>query len=212
MADRFPTVKVSTLPQLCGIAPRPQALTGFLRQWMIQHFSELANIEHEQLDGYLYRPDITKSGILITTNTLFEPEQAAKRPALVIKRNGWKNLRLGIDNRMMGYISGDGHEYYANYWQGSHTFFCLAGTGAESELLAAEVFHELNQFSPTLRPKIGLHRLEVLDVGEVYLLEEAREHFAVPVSIGYAWEEHWRVETMDASPLQSVDMALLQSL
>lgn len=209
LTGNTPTITVTDLPHLCSVGPRPQILTAIFMQWMISHFKKLANIEHKSLDGYIWRPDIKTSGIYITTHTDFDPERANQRPAIVLKRNGWRNLRLGIDNRMMGVISASGDDYYANYWQGSHTFFCLGGTGAETEILAAEVFRELNQFAPRLRPRIGLHRLEVTEVGEVYLTEEAKEHFAVPVNVAYAWEEGWKIQTMDASPLETMELSYL---
>lgn len=204
---RTPSLRVTDLPHLCSVGPRPQVLNAIFRQWMVKHFSDLANIEHKSLEGYIWRPDIKTTGIYIATNTIYDPEAAGKRPAVVVKRNGWKNLRLGIDNRMMGVISSDGHEYYANYWQGSHTFFCMAGEGASAEILAAEVFRELNQFAPRIRPRIGLHRLEVTEVGEVYLLEESTENFAVPVTVSYVWEESWQIQELDASPIQAFEMA-----
>jgi hypothetical protein len=204
---RQPTIALTDLPHLCAVGPRPQILTAIFRKWMISHFKDLANIEHKSLEGYIWRPNIADTGIVITTATQFAPEEAGSRPALVIKRNAWKNIRLGIDNRMFG-PSPDGHDYYANYWMGSHTFFCLAGEGAEAEILAAEVFRELNEFAPTLRPNIGLHRLEVVEVGELYLVEESSENFAVPVNIAYAWEEAWQVQTLDTAIIQSVDLSL----
>ncbi len=204
---RSPSIRITDLPHLCSVGPRPQVLTAIFRRWMTGHFESLANIEHKSLEGYIWRPDIKTTGIYISTNTMYDPEAAGNRPAVILKRNGWKNLRLGIDNRMMGIEAADGHSYYSNYWQGSHTFFCLAGEGAEAEILAAEVFRELNQFGPFVRPRIGLHRLEVVEVGEVFLLEESSENFAVPVNVAYVWEEAWRIETLDAAVLQSMDLS-----
>jgi hypothetical protein len=127
---------------------------------------------------------------------------------MIKKRNGWKNLRMGIDNRMMGVVPSDGHDYYTNFWTGSHTLFCLSSEGAAAEILAAEVFRELNHFAGKVRPRVGLHRLEVIEVGEAYLLEESTENFAVPVTVGYAWQDSWLVEELDAAVLASFDLTI----
>jgi hypothetical protein len=41
---------------------------------------------------------------------------------------------------------------------------------------------------------LGLKKFQVTQVGAISELEEAKENFAVPVTIGWAYEENWRLE------------------
>ena len=185
-------LKFDAFSSLCSLGPRPIVVTGFLRQWFIQHFSTANNIEHPELRSLLWTamPD---TPIDIESITRWKPSTTEKRPAIVIARNDWKVLRLGIDDRMMGYRSADGVEHYAAYYSGSHTLFCLSGKPMEAEILAAEVCREMIQFGPTVRKELDLMRFLVVGVGKLFEVEEARENFAVPVTVAYSLEDRWRI-------------------
>ena len=202
-----PQLKLSDLPYLCPYYPRPQILTATFVQWMIQHFSSINNLEQTPLRNKIYDKIIRESGILITTDTAFEPEKLEKRPAIVVKRNAWRGLRLGIGNRMMGAVEPDGNEYFSKLWQGSHTLFCLGGEGAEAEILASEVAREVNGFSEVVRKAVDLHRLEVLDLGPSAKLEEASENYVIPVTVAYAWQDRWGVTEPNAPLINKLDLS-----
>jgi hypothetical protein len=61
-------------------------------------------------------------------------------------------------------------------------------------LIGQEVFELLLQFGPLLRSELKFQSFEIVECGEVSILEEASTHFAVPVVIGYAFPRSWRLE------------------
>lgn len=197
---------------LCELGPRPLVTTGLLRLWMTHHFAnkDLLEGKNPNLLKSLWTAD-TKTGIAIESVTKWKPELTEKRPGIMIKRHAWKRIRIGIGDRHMFTWPIDGQESFTNLWQGSHTLFCITGggDGAETEILAAEVFRELNQFSEVFRQTLNLVRFEVAEVGELMMLEQARENFVVPVTVAYVYQEGWRV-LREAPKIRRIDMALFQ--
>ena len=194
---------------LCELGPRPLVATGWFRLLLAGHFQP-GNLEDtsETIGKMLWKPDNT-TGIMIESITRWVPELTEKRPAVIIKRNGWRRLRLGIGDKMFGPGDPAGQEFFANAWQGSHTLFCIAGKGAETEKLAAEVYREMNEFGPAIRATLDLLRFEVTEVGELMLLEEARQNFVVPVVVAYAFVESWQLQD-SSPPLTGIDLALME--
>lgn len=191
---------------LCELGPRPLITTGWLRLWMTHHFQK-GNFESTapSIQKAFWSSDRARTGIAIESVTKWIPELTEHRPGVIIKRNAWKRVRLGIADKLMFHWPIDGQDSYTNFWQGSHTLFCISGEGAEAEILAAEVYRELNQFSDVIRRTLNLVRFEVMEVGELMLLEQARENFVVPVTVGYAYQENWRV-LQEAPRIRRIDL------
>ena len=185
--------------------PRPQLVTGVLVSWLRQHFSVAPNIEDPKLESTLWAADIKTTGIIVDSVYRWQPALTEHRPGVLIKRGPWKVLRLGIDDRKMG-GSDITSRQYVNAIQGSHTIFCISGAPAETEILAAEVYRELVQFGPLFRKTFGFLRFQVTDVGEVSILEEARENFVVPITIAYAADEAWEI-VENAPPLKEIRLS-----
>lgn len=150
------------------------------------------------------------SGILIESSLRFNPEAVEKRPAIIIKRNAFRNLPMGIKNESMGtgiaaYPNEKGAiSDYATLFVGSHTLFCIHKTGASTEILAGEVMTQLVAFSPAIRQDFGLRQFSVAEVGDPQLLTtEAFENYAVPITVGWAYEYAWRLR-LQSHPLQEV--------
>lgn len=182
------------LDALCSVLPRPWILTGALRDILIRHFYEENRIEHPELKRLLWR-GVEPTNILIESHHRWTPQQTQTRPAIIIRRNEESNQRLGIDDRHQ--LPGPdlyGVEHYSTFWVGSHTLFCIGGSGIQSEFLAAEVKLELSRFAPILRPALHLHRFQVVKVGPSKPLKEWRDSWVVPVTVGYAYEDRWRLE------------------
>jgi len=93
-------------------------------------------------------------------------------------------------------------------WVGSHTLFCIGGTGAQAEVLATEVQRELTEFASHYLRNMHLHRFQVVEVGAVGELEEATENFVVPVTVGYAFMQNWTV-AQQAPTLHHVSLSLI---
>jgi hypothetical protein len=176
----------------CSIAPRPHLMTGFLREWFINHFAKSDNIEAKELRGKLWKA-IPATDIVIESITQWRPDLTQKRLAIIIKRNDWQVQRIAIGDRLHGNIPFSGNREYSVLVTGSHTFFCLAGRGTEAEILAAEVYREMMQFGPVIRDELDLKRFVVVSVGSLFELEESKENFGVPVTVSYVADENWQL-------------------
>lgn len=182
----------------------PLRLTAWIQLWLTQHFADANNIQQLGLKERTWS-DSEDTKISILPHTLWEPILTEHRPALIIKRQELKHVRLGIDNRLMGGLgsgpSGSGKQYYSTSMQGSHTIFCVAKESGEVEQLAAEVSEELLKFSPLMRRLLNFIRIEFVGMGEVSKLENASENFVVPVNMAYVFGKDWQVLSLDDPPL-----------
>jgi len=176
----------------CSIAPRPHLMTGFFREWFINHFANADNIEAKELRGKLWKA-VPSTDIVVESITQWRPDLTQKRPAIIIKRNDWQVNRVSIRDEIHGKINWDGSKEYAVMISGSHTLFCLAGKGAEAEILAGEVYRDLMQFAPVIRDELALIKFVVVSVGSLFELEEAREIYGVPVTVSYVAGESWKL-------------------
>jgi hypothetical protein len=174
----------------CSIAPKPHLMTGFLREWLIHQFAGPETLEHKSLRNKIWAamPD---TRIVIESITQWDPTKTQKRPAVILKRNDWTVERISIDDRRHGTIPYTGARYYNVLVRGSHTLFCLAGAGTEAEILAAEVYGNMLKFGPWIRQQASLMRFAVAGCGSIFEVEEAHEHYAVPVTVGYVAQESW---------------------
>jgi hypothetical protein len=123
---------------------------------------------------------------------------------VILKRNAYENVRLGIADRHIG-LATDGRDQYTTFWTGSHTCFCIGETGAQAEVLAAEVQRVLGRFAPIFQECLALHRFRVLTVGEASQLEESTENFVVPITAGYSYEDSWQAGP-DAPVLRKISL------
>lgn len=176
----------------CSIAPRPHLMTGFFREWFINHFSNSSNIEAKELRGKLWKA-IPATDLVIESITQWRPDLTQKRPAIIIKRNDWQVQRISIGDELQGSIALTGYREYSVLISGSHTFFCISGKGTEAEILAAEVYREMMQFGPIIRDELNLKRFALVSVGSLFELEESKENFGVPVTVSYVADENWRI-------------------
>jgi hypothetical protein len=176
-------------------------MTGFLRQLFIGHFADHENIEEPKLRKQVaellnWQPEGGAPSyvpVAVESITRWTPQTADKRPAVIIKRNSWKWQKLGI-----GDVSGsnyvDGSVSYTGMWEGSHTIFCMAPGGVETELLTIELVKLLVRFSPWIREQLNLMRFMVAEVGGVGEVQEVIQGYAVPVTVAYAAEESWSLQ------------------
>lgn len=206
--DPRPVFHSETVSSLCSLLARPVVMTGLFREMLTRHFQDGRMETLPELASLIWRPgDVT--GIVIESIHRWRPQTTGQRPAVVIKRNAYRNQRYGIGDRQQGNPTDrTGTEKFTTFWVGSHTLFCLGDTGARTELLATEVQRQLTEFGPQLRESIKLHRFAVLEVGPVAELEEQIETFVVPVIVGYAFEETW-VVTQQAPKLSRVSLSTL---
>lgn len=196
-----PENRIPKVSALCSYGMRPHVMTGLIRQLLLGHFSDPQNVEEPRIRRHLlslneWQPvddEINYSGILIESITRWAPNNADKRPAVLIKRNGWKWNKQGIGD-LAGENLYTGQTSYSGMWEGSHTLFCLAQNGAETEFLATEVVKFLILFSPMIRDQLNLHRFFVAEVGGVGEVQEVTQGYAVPVTVAYTAEETWSIQ------------------
>jgi len=183
--------RTQQVSNLCSLGPRPVIMTGLMRLLLIDHFSRAENIEHDVFRQRLWKPGV-ETGILIEDATVWRPGASDKRPAVIIRRNGWRNIKVGIGN--VSGTSAEGFDQYTKYWRGSHTLFCLAKEGAEVEILAAETYRFLEHFSPIFRRYFNLLLFELMEVGGLSEIREATNRYAVPITVAYGWEDSWTLQ------------------
>ena len=200
-AGAEPDNRVDRVSALCSYGMRPHVMTGLLRQLLIGHFSDPENIDDgrvrrmvEELGGWKPADNgLNQTGILVESITRWNPTNNDKRPAVLIKRNSWTWLRKGIGDKSGGNAY-TGSTSYTGFWEGSHTLYCLAQHGAETEFLTSEVVKFLVTFSPLITDQMQLMRFFVSEVGGVGEVQEVVQGYAVPVTVSYVAEESWTLQ------------------
>lgn len=196
-----PEDRISRVSSLCSYGMRPHVMTGLLRQLLIGHFADANNIEEQLLrqkfeeTGAWVKDEngINNSGILIESITRWLPNDTDNRPAVLIKRNSWSWQKTGIGDRA-GFDIASGATKYHGLWQGSHTLYCLAVNGLETELLAMEVVKFLQHFGPWIREQMSFMKFFINEVGGINEVQEVVEGYAVPITVAYVAEEAWELQ------------------
>jgi hypothetical protein len=176
---------------LCETGWQPYLLTGLFVDWLSRHFAEPGNAGAPSLRNVVWRPD-ERTDILIEEESSWTGTLTEKRPAVVVKRNEYRSVKLvmrdlsGGDERL-------GTQDRVKFWVGSHTLFCIDRNGPGAEILAQEVQREVGQFAPEVRRLLGLHALDVMTVGAPSVVEEATEGRSVAVTVAVTYEETWRL-------------------
>lgn len=197
-ADALPENRIGAVSSLCSFGMRPHVMTGFLKQLLLQHYCDAENLEEIILrtrfrDVGAWLPS-ERTGIYIESITQWRPELAEKRPALVIKRNGWRWERHIIGEHADTEWE-EGAQFFVGFWFGSHTIFAIGSKPAETELLATETVNTILQYGQLITDQMGLHRFVPVEIGGIAALEESRQHYVVPLTFAYAAEESWKLET-----------------
>jgi hypothetical protein len=173
---------------LCSQGWRRLMITGLLRDLLIRHFANPIGITDDDLRRLVWRED-ERTGILIESIARWRGDLVEKRPAIIIKPNAMRNIRLGIQDSAGE--TAEGLRQFQTFWAGSHTVFCIHGSGASVEVLAAEVTNLLQGWHPVMVEYINLHQWQVTEVGEIGEVEEAKESFVVPVTVGWVFNHMW---------------------
>jgi len=188
---------------ICHAGWRPLRLTGAIRRLLINHYSNPDFIEDPALAAAIWQ-NAPSSGILIESVHRWLGDLVEKRPAILLKRNAYQNLRIVLDD--CAGTDKQGNVDYVTLWVGSHTLFCIQGTGASCEILATETQRELTQFAPVVKEKLSLVKFSVTEVGAISEVEESQQNYVVPITVGWAYQETWKV-IPEALPLRHVDLS-----
>jgi hypothetical protein len=158
---------------------------------MRRHFAASEQVEEPDLRQFIWNPS-EKTGILIEMVYRWRGDVVELRPAILVARNAYQSQRVSLQD-LAGEDEREGTRNFTLLWIGSHTLFCIQYTGSSVELLANEVRRELTQFSQVIRESLGLTKFQVIEGGGVNEVEESKEHFVVPVTVGWAYQENWRL-------------------
>lgn len=200
-ADSTPENRLGKVSALCSYGMRPHVMTGLLRQLLKDHFADPNNIEEPRIRKHLgvgtdWAPvenDLKDRGILVESITRWNPQNADMRPAVLIKRNSWRWQRKTIGDRSSENLY-TGATSYTGFWEGSHTLYCMAPNGAETEFLTTEIVRFLLVFSPLIVDQMNLMRFLVSEVGGIGEVQEVIQGYAVPVTVSYVAEETWELQ------------------
>lgn len=204
-----PEVVDASPSALCMIGRPPLVLTGILLWVLRNHFSSALDIVDESLKSYVWTSatETTKIAIEPITKWPGDPTQAlGRRPAIYVKRNSYRRAKLGIgdkyqfgSNLSVDTETGLGHTTYQRgsmygvALEGTYTVFCIGGTGAEAESVGTEAFFELVEFAPIIRRDFDLARFEIVEMGALAKLEEAKEHWVVPINVSTVFYHDWEL-------------------
>jgi len=191
------------LSALCQLFPRPQIMTGVLREILIQLFGRENNVDEQDLRQLVWKEGV-RTAILIESYHAWNPSLIAKRPAIILRRNTYTREPRAIDDRYQGQITMESTR--TTFWQGSHTLFCISRSGAQAELLSTEVAQALTTFGAAIRDAVNLHRFGVMEIGGIAELEEVAEHFVVPVTVAYAYQQSWITRPYNMPILKSLSL------
>jgi hypothetical protein len=182
-------------------------MTGVILDIMRRHFQD-GNIVDPDAKGKVWT-DTNDTGIFIEPVTKFAGiagQNVQQRPAILVKRNSFKPLKLSIGDRYHGtgvattaqpgveYVV-DSSERFGVLMTGSHTLFCIGKSGAEAEVIGTEAFFELVEFKQLIRKDIGLTKFEIMDMSEPKLLEESKEHWVTVIPVTYAFRHDWKLRS-----------------
>jgi hypothetical protein len=190
MSDPQPAFEECNNLNALGIMPH--LVTGFLRDWLTNRFSDENNIENDKFRGLIWKAT-QPTGILIESITRWKPETTETRPAIIIKRGNWTSSRLVLndfsntDNEFLG-----SHKF-GRLMAGSHTLFCIANTGIQAEVLAGEVFKDLNTYGLVIANILNLVKFEAVELGAIFQVEEGKENYAAPIVVQYTGQEVWTI-------------------
>jgi hypothetical protein len=202
---------------LCTTGFHPNLLTGFFVRSLRDHFSDPDNLEFggrnefrivdgqrevvEELQNYVWSEG-PNTKILIDPVWKYNRENIQARPGLLVRRDPFsrQSLVLGDGYTVRPKRDADGNvervqgRYQTCAIVGSHTIFCIGGSGAEAELLGAEVFNHFSYFGQLFREELHMHEFAAKSVEAVAYLEEFDDHYVVPVVVSYGYMAAWRVE------------------
>lgn len=210
-------VGLNRLTTICSTRHPASVLGGIFLQYCRQHFSDINNLEYngenefanpeftiplEELQEFIWKPNAKETNIQIQMIWDYNTEDIQRRPAIYVKRNKQQTQKIAINNGQtigasrapnggMGQVRG---AFNSIMILGSHTLFCVGNSGAQAELIAAEIFNEFIAFGPLIREKMELNSFQVEGLEEAALLEEFDDHWCVPIVVTYAYPRSWRVD------------------
>jgi hypothetical protein len=194
---------------LCSHGLSPSLAVGIILQVLKHHFSSPALILEPALSRYVYDADPSKSKIRIVTNTHFDPRSSGQLPAIVVKRAALESKRQ-ILNDSMGYADQRakdvGENTYVRFLHGGVRVFALAETDGQAEDLSLEIFDTLTYLGPAMVERLPFFDVQVMNLGELGVLDGLGNVIGVPIDISYIFEYAWAIQPL-APRLKTLNLA-----
>lgn len=176
-----------TIAENFGIDKSPTGLSRIILEVLRDQFK--TNSKH-----FIYKEPATTDSLAIENATSYTRGMVGMRPGVFIKRGPVIFNKIALGDKSMGGKRSEGTVEYQLELTGTHTIFCLSRTEGECEKLAEEVSDVLIAFKPVIRSTFDFHRFEVASIGELGILEEESEVFAVPILVNYHFSSEWTLK------------------
>ena len=173
-----------TIAENFKVDKSPTGLSRIVLEVLRDHFK--VNSDH-----FVYKDPATANSLVIENATAYTRGTVQQRPGLFIKRGPIIFNKIAIGDQSMGGRRSEGTVEYQLELTGSHTIFCMSRTEGECEKLGEEASDVLIAFKPVIRKSFDFHRFEVASIGELGILEEENEVFAVPILVNYHFSCEW---------------------
>jgi hypothetical protein len=160
---------------------------------LIRRWYSDANTLPAGLEARLWTPNSSTTKLRLESRYDILGHEWEARPAIVVRENSLQSHRIGIGEGRLSLYKPDLANWHNTMYVGSHTVLCCSATEAESRLLALETQQLFQRFQHHIRHGICMLRLRINDVGQTKFLKEARQIFATPFTIGYAFDEPFSV-------------------
>lgn len=199
---QFITDKSIDPSAICELYYTPRLVTGMVIDTLRQFYASPELIEEPALRDTVFR-NADNTGVLIQELTDWRPQNTSKRPAIIIARG---DVRKPPEKRAIGNSIQTGKDQFACIFQGDITANCIANTGAQAELLATDVYKNLLYFSTFYKSQLKLGWWELSQIGKISKLEEAQEHFCVPITMEYGYYDIWEIKP-NRIPIREVNIS-----
>ena len=189
-------------------AINPFLLTQYFLTFCRIKFGKVEHINDPALkkEKYIWIQDDTVAqtspgNMRIETAGRFKEFDAMKSPAIIISReNLGVGPRMGIGDKstpstqLRGKadtvhepVFGDDKQTLS--FSGSHSFFCVGDTHAESERLGIELFHACADYQSIIRKDLrhGLHAFRVQELGKTGKSPDFKESWVTPFVVSYTY-------------------------
>jgi hypothetical protein len=176
-----------TIAENFGVDKSPTGLSRIILEILREQFK--TNSKH-----FIYKEPATTESLAIENATAYTRGMVSVRPGVFIKRGPVIFNKIAMGDKSMGGLRSEGTVEYQLELTGAHTVFCLSRTEGECEKLAEEVSDVLIAFKPVIRQTFDFHRFEVASIGELGILEEESEVFAVPILVNYHFSSEWTLK------------------
>jgi len=180
------------LDTVCSRAMHPIAIKGSIIQILRTQFSQPQTLGETTLRNKVWRPTTSSTPSDITIESIYriKMRDVGVRPALVVKSHGMKFQVTSIANRL-GYE--DNQACYTFRILGTHTVFAIHSNGEGALWLGVEAAMALAETAPIIGTKLRLWDYKVVGMEGPSEIEEAREAFACPINISWAFDYMWKL-------------------